>query len=135
MSVKNLIDTAVYSRLTGGTALIAVLGGTAIYNTHAPDGASLPYVVYSQQTGSPDNLTPSDSRTLLYWVRVYSSSGAQAGTIDALVSGLLHKQTLTVTGYTNYGTRRETEISTIEIDDAGRRIYQSGAFYRIQIDQ
>ena len=135
MSVKKLVDAGMKSKLTGGTALITSLGGTAIYNAHAPDMAALPYVVFSEQTGSPDNETPSDARTLIYWVRAYAANGSQADDIDALLSALLHNQVLTVSGYTNYGLQRETEIPTSEINSAGKRTYQAGAMYRVRIDQ
>lgn len=131
----NLIGSALFSKLSAGTALTTLLGGTFIYNTNAENEKALPYVVYSLQAGGPDNITPSDSRDLLYYVRAYSNDNSQAGSIDAAVSALLHNQVLTVSGYTNYGLMRETDIQTDELSAAGVRTYCAGAFYRILIDQ
>ena len=52
------MGTAILDKLKAGTALIAELGGTAIYVDQAPDGALLPYVVYNHQGGGPDNISP-----------------------------------------------------------------------------
>ena len=43
----NVINVAIQSALSGGTALITALGGTAIYHLEAPPLHPLPYVVYS----------------------------------------------------------------------------------------
>jgi hypothetical protein len=135
VSTRNVLDTAIQTKLTAGTALTSTLGGTFIYNTNAVDEKVLPYVVFSQQAGGPDNITPSDSRDLVYFVRGYSESNSQAGTIDAQISALLHNQVLTVTGYTNYGLMRETDVSNYELSSAGVRTYMAGALYRIMLDQ
>ena len=134
MSVDNLLATSIYSKLTGGTALIAALGGTAIYRSVAPDTATYPRVVFSHMAGGPDNTNPSDMRTAIYSVICWSTSEAQAGTIDALVSALLHKQTLSVTGYTAFQCVRETEINVVEFPPTAEPVHGVGAQYRIRLD-
>lgn len=135
MSVSNVINASIWSTLTAGTALIASLGGTAIYHLEKTDNATYPLVIYNIQTGSPLNQNPSDLRDVLVQVRAYSTdSAAQAGTIDAQCSTLLHKQTLSVTGYTNYKTVRETDIELVETLPSGAKIYSEGALYRISLD-
>lgn len=134
MSTKNVVNTALYSKLSVGSALVTLLGGTTIYSQLAPDGKPLPYVVFSQQAGGPLNINPSDLREPLYFVRGFASSAALAGSIDAACSGLLHKQALSVTGYTHVFTQREEEFETVEIEPSGEKIYMAGAFYRITLD-
>ena len=114
------------------TALLA--GTTSVYHLQAPDNATLPYVVFNQQGGGPLNVNPSDLREPLYFVRGYASTANTAGSIDAQVNNLLHKQTLSVVGYTNVSTQREEEFETVEITPSGEKIYMAGAFYRVTLD-
>lgn len=134
MSTYNALNTALYTTLQGGTALTALLAGTtSIYNQQAPEGATLPYVVYNQQAGGPDNITNGDLRSVVYYVRGYASSPTTAGSIDAQISTLLHKQTLSVSGWTNIWTAREDEFSLVEVPLDSNPIYSVGAFYRIRL--
>lgn len=134
MSIFNALNTAIYSKLSAGTALVAALGGTAIYYQQAPDGAALPYVVWSHVTGGPLNTNPSDMRYEMTFVRAYAANPTQAGSVDALLSGLLHKQALSITGYTNYWTVREMDQAMVENPQNDRPVYMAGAFYRIKLD-
>ena len=134
MSTDNLLAAAIYSKLSAGTALVTALGGTAIYRSVAPDTATYPRVVFNHMAGGPDNINPSDLRTAIYSVICWSTNEAQAGTIDALVSALLHKQTLSVTGYTAFWCARETEINTVEFPPTAEPIHGIGAQYRIRLD-
>jgi hypothetical protein len=138
----NEINKAIFDTLKAGTALTSLLAGgtagTAIYNQQPPDNSTMPYVIFNRMGGGPDNNTPSDSRSYLYFVRAYvggTSPTALAGTIDAQISALLHRKTLSVSGYTNYWTVRESDApQTVDNLPSGERAYQSGAFYRIKID-
>jgi len=134
-SAFNALNKGIYDTLKGGTALISVLGGTALYYGQAPQDVSLPYVVWSYQYSSPDNITPSISTTQLVYIRAYAETAAQAGTIDARICDLLHKQTLSVTGWTNFWSARETEFAYPETDEAGVTTWTAGAYYRIRLDQ
>jgi len=135
MSVQNVLNSAVYTKLTGGTALTALLSGTgAIYYLQAPDHGTLPYVVWNYMGGGPVNDYPHDSRDMIVFVRGYATTPALAGSIDAKISTLLHRGTLTVTGYTNWWIARETETALIENAPDGTKVYMAGAQYRIKLD-
>jgi hypothetical protein len=135
MSTYNALGSAIYSKLTGGTALTALLSGTgAVYLDQAPDNGTLPYVIYNLMAGGPSNIYPHDLRSLVYQVRGYSGTQLAAGNIDKQCSLLLHKQALTVTGYTNIWTVRETDIVLNENTPSGEIIYSAGALYRINLD-
>ncbi len=131
----NALNAGIYTVLTGGTALTNLLGGTAIYYEQAPDNTAYPYVVFSIQGGGDLNLSPSRMKDMLYFVRGYSKvSPAMAGSIDAQLDALLHNKTITVTGWSNYNTQRETDIENTEVDNANQTIYMAGGVYRISID-
>lgn len=133
MSVFNALNTGIYSTLSAGTALTTVLGGTAIYYQQAPDGAALPYVVWNYQGGGDDNLTQSRMKNLLVYVRGYAASPALAGTIDAYCDALLHGKTISVTGWTNFWTAREEDISLVENLPDKTRVYSEGGVYRVRL--
>jgi len=131
--VFTAMGTALYSTLAAGTALTTKLGGTEIYNAIAPQGTTPPYVVFSYSGGGDDNTSPRRARSMVYTVKAVSTEGPrQAGEIDALVDTLLHLQPLTVTGWGNYWTARESDVSYSQ--EAGGVIYwHRGAQYRIRI--
>lgn len=130
----NAIETGLYSALTAGTALIAELGATAIYNHHAPQGIARPYIVFMHTGGGHENINPSDLQNHLYLVKAVADGSKRAGTIDDLVIDLLHGGTLTVAGYTNIRTAREQEVQMTETIRDGKVVYHCGGYYRIRID-
>lgn len=132
----NLIDTALYSTLTGGTALTSLLATTtSVYHIRAPNVATFPYVVFSLQAGGPENITPSDMGNYLYFIRAYSATSAKsAGAIHQAIRGLLHQKTLTITGYTNYWTALESEQEFADEEPNTTPVFMSGGIYRIRID-
>ena len=132
-AIFNSMGSALFSALAGGAALVTALGGTAIYNTLAPQGASPPYVIFSHQAGGDDNTSPRRARSLVYLVKAVSSAGVlQAAEIDAEVDDLLHMGSLSVTGWGNYWTARETDVAYTE-DSGGVLIWHTGGQYRIRI--
>lgn len=134
MSIFNALNTAVMTTLAAGTALTGTLGGTAIYYGQAPDNTALPYVVFSYQAASDENQTRNRMKNIMLYVRGYSSSDSQAGTIDSQVDALIHGKTLTVTGWTNnFWTAREDDISLVENAPDGSMIYSVGGIYRLRL--
>ncbi|TXH58140.1 MAG: DUF3168 domain-containing protein [Desulfurellales bacterium] len=134
MSVLNVTNAAIYSKLAANSTLTTLLNGTAIYYQQAPDNQALPFVVFSLQAGGPDNINPSDLRNQLYFVRGYAATPALAGSIDAQCSTSLHGATLTVSGYTNFWTVRENDFAMPINEPNGARSNMAGAYYRIRLD-
>lgn len=133
MSVSNVMATALWNKLSADSTLTGMLSGTgAIYRTQAGT-APMPYVVYSQYAGGPLNITKSDLRDPLYFVRAYASTMDLAGSIDARVSGLLHHGTLTVSGYTNYWLARESDVELPQELPNGQNVFMAGGVYRISL--
>lgn len=131
----NEISTAIYSTLSSGTALTALLAGTtSIYHLQAPDEASLPYVVFNIQAGGDENQTPIRRKNLILYVRGYSQTSAlAAGSIDAQADALLHGKTLTVTGWHNFWCSREQDLENIDNLPSGEKVWMAGGYYRIRI--
>lgn len=135
MSAFNALNTAIYNRLAGSTALVTTLGGTAIYYLQAPDNAVKPFVVWSYSAGGDENETANRTKNLVVLMRSFASTPKQAGEVDKAVDDLLHLQPLTVTGWTNFWLARESEVSLVENLPNVEKSYMTGAYYRARLDQ
>jgi len=130
----NILEQAIYSRLSGGTALVAALGGTMIYNGQIPADISLPAVTFSLASGIEENLTPTRSQRMVYLVKAVANSLSLAGSLAGLIDGLLHDQPLTIAGANNFWIARETIVRYQEIDPAGHVIGHAGGEYAIRLE-
>jgi hypothetical protein len=131
----NVIASALWSRLSSSGTVTNLLPGTSsIYRAQAPDGATLPYIVFSEYAGGPMNITPSDLRDPVYFVRAYGTTAAQAGSVDARVSLVLHHGSLTVSDYNVVGIFREQDYELVETLPNGNLAFMSGGLYRITLD-
>ena len=129
--VFGAMGSALYSKLAAGTVLTTLLGGTAIYNALAPQGATPPYVIFTT-SGSDDNSSPRRARTHLVTIKTVTTDQANAESIDSQIDALIHEATLTITGWGNYWTSRESDIAYEQV--AGNVIYwHRGARYKIRI--
>lgn len=131
----NALTSAIYTTLTGGTALTSLLAGTAsVYYNAAPDDATFPYVVFNYQSNLEENQTPSRMKDAMVYIRGYTDvSSAAAGNIASAIDGLFHAGTLTVTGYENFWTSLSSEVEYFEITPNGERIHNAGGVYRIRL--
>lgn len=125
------LNTAIYSRLAG----TYTTAGTKVYYLQAPDNAALPYVVFDYVADRDENYTANRTKNTVMFIRAYGTTPGQAGTIDAQIDARLHAGSVTVTGYTNFWTRREDSYSRADTDESGRVTYMAGADYRIRLDQ
>jgi hypothetical protein len=133
----NALNSALYSRLQTTSAITSLLSGTtAIYNQQAPEGAILPYVVFSTPSEIDENMTQNRTKNNVVYIRAYSgSSAAQAGSIDAAIDTALHLIPLTVTGWSNFWMVREQGIELVETQPSGKIVYSSGANFRCRLDK
>ena len=137
MSVFNALGSAVYSKLTAGTTVTALLAGTtSIYNVIPPYEAAYDYVVFNVQGASEPNDTQHRIKDVTLQVRAYSTALNRAGSIDAACDALLHKGTLSITGWsTVFGVVRSSDIEIVEYDESDRPIYTRGGLYDIKIEK
>ena len=131
------VDDALYSVLSAGTALTALLGGTAIYNALGPRGtatATYPLVIFTKSAGTDDNDSPRRTKSLLYQATGISAKGKkEAEDIDNAIDTLLHDAALSVTGWSEYWVRRESDISYVEQIPGGKVLWHEGGLYRVRI--
>lgn len=131
----NALEKGLYDKLIASAALVAeLITSTAVYNATVPQGTNRAYVVFFYAGGGPMNDSPSDTREYVYAVKGVADESKKAGTIQGLIEAALHRQALTVAGYTNYVMFAGDEISMVETQENGKLIFHCGNFYRIGID-
>lgn len=130
------LNTAIYNRLNGATAVTSLLAGTtSIYALQAPEGATLPYIVWNIQGGGDTNDTSNRLKNLVIFIRAYATTNARAGSIDAAIDTALHFVPFTgVTGWTNIWLARETDLETVENPPTGSQVFMNGGLYRAYFD-
>lgn len=129
----NALNAGLYSTLSSGTALTALLGGTAVYHLQAPDNQSLPYVVYSWQGGG--KIGQQDVTDQVEFVRGYGTSAYQAGAIHEAAAALLDGKAISVTGWTVAMLHRMDDFENVETLPNGQKVYAMGSFYRVVMDK
>jgi hypothetical protein len=126
-------SAAIYTTLTGSTALTALLNdATSVYDTQAPEGASLDYVVFSLQAGGPEVVTGSEIENNLWFVRVYSTSAKKASEAFEKVDALLHRKNITIGSGVTWWCAREENVKNVEVTPSGQLIWMAGGIYRIR---
>lgn len=124
---------AIYTALAAGTALVAELGGTAIWEALAPQGTSPPYVVYFHSGGGDDNDSPRRARSPLWTVKAVAETQQKAKDIDDEIDALLHLSSLTLGSWYNYWMAREVDVRYTEPGPGGMVYWHYGGQYRIRI--
>ena len=116
-----------------GTALTSLLAGTAsIFDTQAPDNATLPYIVFSHQGGGPENVDANNLEQNIWYVRAYSAISAKnAAEIFTQADNLLNRVNISITGFNTFWCAREENVKTLE-NTPGGRIWSAGGLYRIR---
>ena len=134
------VDAGMFTALNAdmGTASgsLGDLGATGVYRIVAPQTASLPFVLFNEQTGT-SNWTMADVgyRSLLYQVKAIGSghSGSVVAEMDARLDTVLNDQPLTLSGWTCKRIRRESDVEYIE-NDEGILYHHIGGLYRIDVE-
>ena len=129
----NEMGSALHTALAGGTALVAELGGTAIWEGLAPQGTSLPYVVYFHSGGGDDNDSPRRARSPLWTVKAVAETQQKAKDIDDEVDALLHLGSLSLTSWNHYWIAREADVRYTEPGPGGAVYWHYGGQYRVRI--
>ncbi len=125
------IDTAFRAKLTGYSALTALVGTANIFNLQAPPGVALPYVVFYLASGQIPNIVPRDTLNDLYRCEGLATSRGSAEAIHQQIYAALHEQSLTITGWTNYWLACEDRYTLYENVEGNPR-YRYGGVYRVK---
>ena len=138
--MDNAIYTALYSKLSGGTALCALVGGTAtprIYHSIAPDNATLPYVIFTWAAGGYSSLDSHVTGEGIFRIQAIATTSAKdAGAVAKEVYNLLDRKSLTITGFTSVSLFAEPpHIDMTSLSESGIYYFSSGDDYRLRVEK
>ncbi len=125
MSLGNL-QTALYNRLIGDAALMAIVTGVLAQGDQDDDSASLtsfPYVTIGGDTATPRDTKTGFGASVLARIDVWSRSGnfLEAKSIGSLIAGLLHHRPMTIAGGWHVMTVQQSETYLIDPDGVTKR--------------
>lgn len=139
------IKAALKTKIEADSTLVALLGATteghtaAVYDTVAPEGAAMPYVVFQKFDGeSKYTLGARSHKREIYMVKgvcespADSVNGKPAEDIDDRLDVVLgFDPTLTISGKTQIFTRRIRDIPDIDEKKSDRVFVHRGGLYEI----
>lgn len=129
MGFQAALGTALYGTLAAcaGTALWAA----RVYDTLAPEGATVPYVVFQHVAGGDLNISPSRIIDVEYRVECIAATGVDARNGSNYLETALHNVTLTVSGFNAIACTQQDLFNRVDTVE-GKQFYRKGAFYRIR---
>lgn len=133
-ALLNLIETALYAKLSGHAALTAFLGGVRIYEGLAPRETALPYVIFQYTGGGDLNDMPTRAAKVEYRVECIAGSLSAAHTGAGHIEDALRHQSLSMAGWSTYWLAQTEGFKRIDMV-AGQPFYRSGAYYAIAVSQ
>lgn len=132
------VKQALVRALRDSQSLKDLVGSDGINEGTSPREGDYPYVVYSITNAYREY--DGTGMMLVTDVDVWSISDEQveAHTLDQLVADSLEDKSLefdSETGQSSLFCRRIGDLSSLDVDGAGHRIFQMGGIYRIWSDQ
>ena len=125
----SILTAAIYDKLAGDLTLASLLatydGEPAIFTVDpVPGNATLPYIVTTGEVSqSPFDTKQTRGRSLIRDVRCYADADGSAIAIEAIaerVRALLHRQALTISGFSWMVSDCSGPITADDIDVYGR---------------
>ena len=131
------IRKALIDRLTADTTLTAMATGTRIYDTQAPPGAPLPYIIIQQQGGGVRPIIPRRLWEIVLVVKVVSSGLVATTSWDIIdrIDYTLDNHALVVTGYTTYWLKRESPDIDLTENSNGNTYRHIGTTFRLRMSK
>lgn len=120
------LQTALYARLTGDAALMAIVQSVQVQGDQDDDSAALtpfPYITIGGDTATPQDTKTGFGSTVISQIDVWSRTGnyLEAKSIGAMISGLLHTKQMTITGGQHVMTVQQSETYMIDPDGVTKR--------------
>ena len=134
------IKQAFVRALRDNQSLKDLVGSDGINEGTNPRGSDYPFVLYNVIYSTREW----DSTSVMMQVEIdvwsYSDNSVDAASVDQLVADSLEEVDLNdfiegSSGQTSLLCRRYGDLSSLDVDGAGNRIYRVGGLYRIWTDQ
>ena len=136
MSDLKQIEWGLEAYLAADVPLVATLGTfeskPAIFAYTAPPGAEPPYICYFPLDIQADDTHDTRGDNALFQINVHTFKISTAYDIYSLLDDLLHRQTFSITGYTNLFVKRVRGISRLEVEE-GEEVLGLSADYKVML--
>lgn len=131
----NAIEKGIFAALDTA-AITALVPASRHHNMLVPtDEATYPVIVVAFMDSDREGAGLStDGQSLLYIVKAIArgeTDVGEVGEIAAEIDTVLHSGTITATGHTVYGVKRQRHLRFMEHDNANKPYVTAGAIYRI----
>ena len=137
---SNALQAAIYTRLTGFSALTALIGASKVFD-FVPQGAAAPYVVIGDDTLTDDSTKTESGWDCTLTIHCWDFESAGRKSVKAILSAIydaLHRQeaSIAITGFTLVELRSEFEETFQDptVEGASDRYYHGVARYRAIIE-
>lgn len=112
------VQTALYSKLTGTSAITSLLASSSSVYSRTPDEASFPYIVIGHDTATDWDSKTFNGMDISVTIHVWSRyrGNKECLQIMGAIYDALHNQSLTVTGQNHIFTRLEYQQTTLDPD-------------------
>jgi hypothetical protein len=101
----------------------------------APLDTGYPWLVYSLHYAPAFEAWGSTILQAGFDIFVFSRGQVEARNLDQLVVDALHDAALSVDGQSTLFCRRTEDLSSVDVDGEGQKVYQVGGIYEIWTDQ
>lgn len=129
-----LISRALVQALKANATLKAGLAG-GIHEGLAPEATAYPFLTYQLHYSTINSGWGWTEVKAGYDIFVWSRDQVEARNLDQLVHETLWDAQLTVTGQSLLYCRRTTDMSLVDVDRQGLKLYQVGGLYKIYTNQ
>ena len=138
MSDLKQIEWGLEAYLAANVPLVATLATyeskPAIFSYTAPPGATSPYICYFPLDISADDTYDVRFDNALFQINVHTFKLSTAYDIYTLLDDLLHRQTFSITGYTNLFVKRVRGISRLQLEESEELLGLS-ADYKVMVQE
>ena len=128
------IKQALVQTIRANVALKAALTG-GVHEGIAPQATRYPFLTYQLHYAPYNYIWGSVMKYVGFDVFVWAENSVDANNVDALAAAALHDASLSVAGQSTLICRRTSDISSVDVDEEGKRIYQVGGTYEVWTDQ
>lgn len=131
------VKQAFVRALRDNSALKALVGSDGINEATNPRYSAYPHIIYTVVYSSREWDGTNVTMVVEFDVWSISDDTVGASNLDQLVANSLEEKVLSLSGsgQTSLLCRRIGDLSSVDVDGAGNRIYQVGGSYRIWTDQ
>ena len=126
------LETHIAADVTLAATLATYETKPAIFAYTAPEDAVPPYICYYPLSISADDTYDTRQDDAIFQINVHTFKISTAYDIYSLLDDLLHRQTFSITGYTNLFVKRIRGIGRLQLEE-GEEVQGLSADYKVMV--